>query len=550
MALGIDLHGDFHSAGGCAVTDGLLLGFPANADDIVVGGVGDGAFHHVTNHGQGHADGGDHGRVFGNTELLVHGFRQVGNNGGSTAAAAHKTGGAGVHLVILHQLRGDLTVLLRGEGQHLAGGFLNGATHVVRQRLPGFHGGLFAAGGVVAFLHIPGDVRGAGHGQGHPDTVAALDAGILRVGRHGTHGNQLRLHDQVGVGIDFIVESRNVGTSGAGGDCLSVLDLNHGAAADTNRAHVQRVEVGLMPADLRVLDHHLAVLDTGDIGGGTTDLEENTVGQLFVHQRAGDTRGRAGQNGQNGTAADLIHRHNAAIAAHDHQRAGNSGSLDAVVGHGRGFQHFGHDGGIDDSGTGTDAQAVELGNVVGRGGGKILLGADLHGQILVGRVIHAERLGRHKRGGALLSQILHSSSNGSFHIAGRVGILIFAGQEFAGSQFDLSHGGVGLALGTLDPGTDSDDAHVRHITFQQCVCGLGRSVGDKRHIFGGNAVFFHDSVQNLHDTRCHALFGRVGSGDLYRSDQLVSIVVNGDGVRKGASHINTDSDFHCILSFA
>ena len=75
-------------------------------------------------------------------------------------------------------------------------------------------------------------------------------------------------------------------------------------------------------------------------------------------------------------------------------------------------------------------------------------------------------------------------------------------------------------------------------------------MGNKRHIFGSDIVLFHDSVQNLHDTRCHTLFGGVGGGDLYRSDQLISIVVNGDGIRKGASHINTDSDFHCILSFA
>ena len=71
VALGIHLHGHFHRTGRGSVPDGLLLGLPAHTDDVIVGGVGNAALHHITHHGQCHADGGNDRAVLCQTALVM-----------------------------------------------------------------------------------------------------------------------------------------------------------------------------------------------------------------------------------------------------------------------------------------------------------------------------------------------------------------------------------------------------------------------------------------------------------------------------------------------
>ena len=171
-----------------------------------------------------------------------------------------------------------------------------------------------------------------------------------------------------------------------------------------------------MPAYFGITDHDLAVLDAGDIGRSAAHLKEQAICEFFVHQRAGNASRGAGEDGKNRAVADLVHSHNTAIAAHDHQRAFDSRCFDALIRHRGCLQHFGHDAGIDDRCTGTDLQAIQLGNVVGRGTGQPHILAQLHGAVFPGRIINAERLRRHKAGATMLFQGLQRGTDRGVNI--------------------------------------------------------------------------------------------------------------------------------------
>jgi glycerol-3-phosphate dehydrogenase (NAD(P)+) len=53
-------------------------------------------------------------------------------------------------------------------------------------------------------------------------------------------------------------------------------------------------------------------------------------------------------------------------------------------------------------------------------------------------------------------------------------------------------------------------------------------------------------VEYLHDTGRHAFFRAVGSGCLYRTDQLVGVVIDCDGIGKGAANVNANANLHIV----
>ena len=338
-----------------------------------------------------------------------------------------------------------------------------------------------------------------------------------------------------------------MGASGAGVDSLAVLDLHHTAAANAHRANIQGVQIGLVAAHLCVADHNLAVLDTGNIGGGAAHLEEQAVGELFIHQRTGNTCCGAGENGQNGTVADLGHGHHAAVAAHDHQGTLDAGGPDALIGHGGSLQHLGHDAGVDHGGTGTDLQAVELGDIVGGRTGQFCLPAQLHSAVFMLRVIDTESFRCNKALAVLGLQILQSLpdhriqiGSGGFH----VGILGF--QILLGCQLDAADGGVRLTLGTLQTLAQSHNADLCHVAFQQGIGCLGGAVGNEINVLGRDVVLLHHPVQHLDDAGGNAFLGAVGGGRLDRADQLIGVIIDGDGIGKSAANVNANTNFHVV----
>jgi len=73
-------------------------------------------------------------------------------------------------------------------------------------------------------------------------------------------------------------------------------------------------------------------------------------------------------------------------------------------------------------------------------------------------------------------------------------------------------------------------------------------VGDEIHVLRGNVVLLHHLVQHLHDARSHTLLGAVGGGGFHGADKLIGVVVDGDGIGKGAAYVNANANLHLLTS--
>src|SRR5699024_9905116 len=167
---------------------------------------------------------------------------------------------------------------------------------------------------------------------------------VVGVAGFGAEELHLRVNDLVLVGVDGVVQAGDVGRTGAHVDDALLVGADHAAAGAAQNAHVQAADVGGVAADDGVVDGRAAVLDHADVGGGAADFEVDAVGGAQIHQAAHDRGGRAGQHGQHRALLHLIDLHNAAVAAHDHQRHGDARLPHRSLGGVGGVQHLWQDG--------------------------------------------------------------------------------------------------------------------------------------------------------------------------------------------------------------
>ena len=69
-------------------------------------------------------------------------------------------------------------------------------------------------------------------------------------------------------------------------------------------------------------------------------------------------------------------------------------------------------------------------------------------------------------------------------------------------------------------------------------------MGNEDDILRPDLALLHDLVQHLYDAGSNALSSGMGGGDLYASNDLKGLVINGNGVGEGTTNINSDTDFH------
>mmetsp|Transcript_18361 Transcript_18361/g.29575 ORF Transcript_18361/g.29575 Transcript_18361/m.29575 type:complete len:325 (-) Transcript_18361:105-1079(-) len=228
------------------------------------------------------------------------------------------------------------------------------------------------------------------------DRIAVASGGLdgdefLAVVPLGFDEHQFRIIKHRLIGKGGIGQAGNMCAARANIHNLGIAHPHHAATPDTQHPNVEGIDIGLVAADARIGDRRPAIANHTNVCGRAAHFEIDAVGHANMHQGTCDTRSGAGEHGQGRPAPHFLDVHDAAIAAHDHQRNIDARVAHAAFGHVRRGDHLGQDGGVHNSGLGAHRQAIELRDVVAAGGDQFELGGRGTNHVFGGCVVHAER---------------------------------------------------------------------------------------------------------------------------------------------------------------
>ena len=270
-----------------------------------------------------------------------------------------------------------------------------------------------------------------------------------------------------------------------------VMDADHTAARHAERSDIQTLKISLVSANLRVLDHDLAVFDDADVDAGAACLKEDPVGHLFIHQCAGYTGGKSRQHGQNRALSHLLNAHYAAVAAHDHQIRLNFCVANRRLCHICRLHHFGNQAGVHNRCACAHFQAIKLADFMSAGRIKPLVFGKLCHAKLIFRVVYTECLAGNDHLSALRAKSIDYVSDALVCKRFAVEKSVHAFQIFSGSKFDVSDICLAACAARIYAGRHADDPHARNIAFQQRIRRLRRAMGNEGDILRCDPVFLH-----------------------------------------------------------
>ncbi len=316
---------------------------------------------------------------------------------------------------------------------------------------------------------------------------------------------------------------------------------HHAAARDADHAHVERVDVGVVAADARVLHGRTAVADDADVGAGAAHFEIDAVGDFEIHERAGHAGSRARQHGHGRTAAHLPYVHHTAVASHDHERRLDARLAHAGFGHVRRGDHLGKDAGIDHRRAGARRQAIQLADLVPAGRGQTHSGGGAHHQLLAASVIYPEGAARHHHLDAFGAKLFQHPTHGVLvqNIGGQKAVR--GPQMPARRQLDLLDAALALGEQRLHAARHSENTHRGHVAFQQRVGRLGGAVCQKHDIPWLDARALEHVAEHFDHTPRHAAGVSVGGQHRMALHHLERCVVDQHRFGEGPADVDPDT---------
>ena len=145
-----------------------------------------------------------------------------------------------------------------------------------------------------------------------------------------------------------------------------------------------------MATNFRILNHNLAIFNARNIGGSATNLKEQSVGKLLVHQSTSYTSCGTRENSKDWTMTNLINGHYTTITTHNHKWRLNTSLTNTLVSHVCSFKHLWHDGCINNCCTGTNSQTIKLRDVICGCSRKFSIRAFCNNGILVSWIVYAK----------------------------------------------------------------------------------------------------------------------------------------------------------------
>ena len=73
----------------------------------------------------------------------------------------------------------------------------------------------------------------------------------------------------------------------------ALVHPNHASSCNAQHPHIQGTDIGVMSADLGIVNARTAILDNADVGGGTAHLKIDGVGSTQVHKGTHDRSSRS-----------------------------------------------------------------------------------------------------------------------------------------------------------------------------------------------------------------------------------------------------------------
>ena len=108
--------------------------------------------------------------------------------------------------------------------------------------------------------------------------------------------------------------TRKAGSSESSESDFSAISSRQQYLNKTANPYMNNKTVQWINATYAILTKH----NGGNIRAGTSHFQEDTIGNLLVHQRSRHARCRTGQHGQNRTLFYFAYIHNTTVTAHNH----------------------------------------------------------------------------------------------------------------------------------------------------------------------------------------------------------------------------------------
>ena len=232
----------------------------------------------------------------------------------------------------------------------------------------------------------------------------------------------------------------------------------HRAAGHPDHPHVHGPQGGRVAGHLDVGQQGPPALDRGDVGRRAAHLDHHALGHAREAQGARDGRRRTGVERAGGRPPEAVQVGRPAVAAHDHDRGGDAGRVDADGDHLGGALGDGQDRRVERGGDGPQLEAVEPGQLAGGAGRQPGLVRHRGDPALEGGVVRREGLGHADRGRSGLPEpgqdVVH---RGLVQAVGHVEELGQRAQEAARGELDALQ--LGALAGLLELGAPAEAEH-------------------------------------------------------------------------------------------
>ena len=345
-------------------------------------------------------------------------------------------------MVVVDDARDEVADRLGGRGEHAPGHLFGGKPQGRAGCRERSERGFLITPRVVARLDEAERVRRAGVGerdraavgQAHDQVVGgvALARRAQLGGRAGEIGGRQEAR---------VRQPRDVRAARSDAVDTVAADAQHRATRDTEHPHVEGADRSRVAGDLHVRERGPPAPDRRDVGGRAADLDDHRVLDAARSERAGHRRRGPGVERAGGCAPEAGEVGGAAVAAHDHHRAGDAGGRDAGADDFGGAQRDREDRRVQRGGDRPQLEAVEAGELGRRGHRQARLGRGRADRRFVGDVVGRERLRDRDRLGAARA---HAGDR-------RPGDL---GRQAVRDVEELGHHRERAALAQLDAGAD------------------------------------------------------------------------------------------------